>query len=197
MTDVTDLLQQHGAPLPNAVEMETEIRSEGAVAFPTLHIPHWAAKLLSSSILAEWRCTLGHDDVDALQALLKSVLPSGRPAQQAINEAFQTLDIGTYLGTFVEQGVLIDGAATVRVLFAYRSDKFNRIEQFNQAIYGFLTTPGVLQEASDAYKKVREFWQQGSNKWEGGLIMLSEVNRYDPGQFPFTRAKLAARTGNP
>ena len=195
MTDVGELLRRHGAPLPNAIEMETEVRSEGALMLQKLNVPNWAHNILSSSILAEWRCTLDREDLAALQAFVKTVLASGVTVQEAINEGFQQLDIGSYLGTFIEEGLLVDGQATVRVLFSYRSS-MNSQEDINQKLHGLLTNPGALKDASDALSKLREMWRKGSNKWEGGLMMLSEVNFSDPRRFPYSRAVLdnAART---
>ena len=197
MTEITDLLRQHGAPLPRAMAMETEVRSEGIVRIDFLHVPEWAADLRSSSILAEWRCTLQHDDVKALQNLVKTVLPSGVTNEQAINEAFAKLDLGAYLGTFIEEGLLVDGAATVRVLFAYRSATLKRIEDLNRRIYDLLINPGQLREASTALNALRQIWRKGTNKWEGGLLMLSGMKLYDPERFPYTCAKLNPSPGSP
>jgi hypothetical protein len=190
VTDIGDLLRQRGAPLPNAVVMETEVRSEGALMLQALSVPSWAANLRMSSVLAEWRCTLVREDLGALQAFLKTLLPSGITVQQAINEAFVSLDIGCYLGTFIEEGLLTDGQATVRVMFAYQSAKLTGVEAINQAIHNLLTNPGALGDAANSLSKLREMWRKGSDKWEGGLMMLSEVNLYDPGRFPYTRAAL-------
>jgi hypothetical protein len=191
MSDIENLLQQHGAPLPKAMAMETEVRSEGALMMQTLSVPSWAANLQSSSVLAEWRCTLGRDDLVALQAHLKTLsTTTGMTTQQAINEAFKALDIGAYLGTFIEEGLLVDGQATVRVLFAYRSATLTTAEAINGAIHGLLTNPGAWAEASAALTTLRQMWSKGTDKWEGGLMMLSEVNLFDPGRFPYSRAKL-------
>lgn len=192
MSDVFKLMQQHGAPLPNAAILETEVRTEGSIAFKTLNVPSWVDKVKPSSGMGEWRCTLTHGQLDQLQALLKTVLPLGNPLEQVLNETFQALDIGSYTGTFVEEGLLVDGAATIRVLFAFRSTTFTDIAGINRAIHNLLINPGQYAEASDALQKLRDIWRSGTNKWEGGLMMLSEVSLFDPSQFPYTRAKLDA-----
>jgi hypothetical protein len=196
VTDIGDLLQKHGAPLPNAIAMETEVRSEGAFMLQKLNVPAWAKNTAPSSVLAEWRSTLSREDVRALQALLKTVLPHGITVQEAVNEAFKKLDIGCYLGTYIEEGLLPDGQATVRVLFAYMSSA-NNIEEINRRIHGLLTNDGPHGDAGASLQKIRDLWRKGTDKWEGGMMMLSEVNLYDPGRFPYTRAALGAAPGAP
>jgi hypothetical protein len=192
MSDVRDLLRRHGAPLPNAVMLTTEVRTEGSLAFQTLNVPDWVEQVKPSSALGEWRCTLPSQDVDALQALLKTVIPApGKTNQQLINEALQALDIGSYMGTFIEEGLLVDGSATVRMMFAYRTTTLADMAGIKRKLHGLITAPDPQHaDASAALLKLRAFWSGGSDKWEGGLMLLSEVNLYDPAVFPFTGAKL-------
>jgi hypothetical protein len=189
MTDIGDLLRQHGAPLPKAIPMNTEVRSEGALMLQQMNVPEWA-RTISASLLTEWRCTLSREDVRALQCHLKTLLPHGVTVQEAINEAFKKLDIGSYLGTFIEEGLLVDGQAKVHVLFAYQSSSANSLDEINQRIHSLLTDQGSYRDTGDALQKLREIWRRGTDKWEGGMMMLSEINLYDPGRFPYTRAAL-------
>ncbi len=189
MTDFLDLLRTHGAPIPRAVTMETEVRSEGALTFAKLAVPDWASDLKSSSVLAEWRCDLAAAGLRDLQKLLKTLV-GGKPTQQVINEALIAADIGTYLGTFIEEGMMVDGAATVRILFAYRFNSLGSIAAINTAFYQLLTAPPADRKAgSDALAKLRALWAGGTNRREGGLMMLSEVSLDDPAQFPFSSVK--------
>lgn len=191
MTDFSELLRKHGAPLPHAVTMETEVRSEGALTFQKLTVPGWATDVKSSSMIAEWRCDLDGAGVRDLQAFLKTVLPSGKTAQQAINEALLAQDIGYYLGTFIEEGMLVAGAATVRMLFAYRPANLRSIGDINTAIHQLLTAaPPASQDGATALGTLRDKWMAGTAKTEGGLMMLSEINLFDASQFPYTRAQV-------
>jgi len=191
MKDVEHLLRQHGAPLPNALAVETEVRSEGFVAFHTLAVPDWTDGIQSSSSIAEWCCSLVPEQLLELQRVIKTVLPSGKPMQQMLNEALRDLDIGSYMGTFMETGTAVAGHTTIRILFAYRSARLPDIEAINRALHALLTAPGAHSDASDALRALREIWLKGSDRWEGGLMMLSEANLYGPERFPFTSARLA------
>lgn len=191
MTDIPDLMQQHGAPLPKAMVLETEVRTEGALAFQTLNVPSWVNATQTSSAMGEWRCDMTHEQIEQLQITIKTVnTNSGKSCEQVLNETFQALDIGSFLGVFIESGDLIDGAGTVRFLFAYRSKTMGTIELINRKIHELITNPATYPEGAGILLDLRQKWREGTNKWEGGLMLLSELNLYNPEQFPYTGAKL-------
>jgi hypothetical protein len=184
MTDFRALLKTHGTPLPNAVTMETEVRSEGALTFRKLEVPGWAEKLTSSSMLSEWSCELDAESIIKLQSAAKK-LYGGKPAEQVINEALAAAGIGSYLGTFIEEGLMVAGGGTIRVLFAYRSAKLDSIGAINAALHDLLTAD-PLSDGATALLELRRIWEAGRNRSEGGLMLLSQLNLYDPERSPFT-----------
>lgn len=189
MTNPAELLANQNAPVPRAMLLETEVRTEGFFQLGLLVHPNWAKGVLPSSQLAEWRCVLKHREILELGGFLKEVLPSGKPRQQVINEALEALEIGSYLGTFAEHGASVEGGNAIRILFAYRFTKYADLKATNRAIYDLLTQPADANaDASSSLKKLRAIWHGGTHQSECFLLMLTQATSEEAETHPFSAA---------
>jgi hypothetical protein len=202
VTDPAELLRRHGAPAPMAVPMPTEIRSDGGLFFQLLQPPRWTWPG-GTAVIAEWRCDLPLTQIVELRTFLARPDPeSGVQPEAAINAALEALGVGAYLGTFVNEGPIMQA---VCMMFAFRPRTLMTEEGLNRTLYRLLTDPPEgMGLASRALRHLRGVWQGGINRTEGRLMMLSQVDvlgQTGPDSSPFAAAELElarrAREGSP
>src|SRR5271166_543293 len=99
MSDLRDLLRQHGAPAPNAIAMPGETRSDDGLFFEVVAPPGPAT---AHTTLAEWSCMMSWKQIETLQAFLKAnYRATGKTPDTLFNDAMTFLQIGSYLGTYL------------------------------------------------------------------------------------------------
>ncbi len=166
-----DLLRRHGAPLPRAATVATEVRTEGIIKFATVTAPGHQSGLTFGA-LHEWRSRVS----GATLAELRSFLTKGATRPEAlIDNWMKRRELGGLVGVFLETG---SGGAQVRVLFAYtRADQSG--EEINTAWAELVEKPkSDEKKASAAIRTLRTLLVQGQDFAEAGLLALSTLD-YD------------------
>jgi hypothetical protein len=186
MSDLRDLLRQHGAPAPNAMAMPGETRSDDGLYFEVVTGP--VNTTVPITTIAEWSCMMGWKGIEALQTFLKTPYRStGRTPDQLFDDAMKHLGIGGYIGTFLGKHT---GGSEVRMLLSYTPEAGKTIEQIYQDWDGFLTNPpGPMADTAAAIKELRERWLAGKERTQAGLMLLTGVDLPkrlgDSSKFPF------------
>jgi hypothetical protein len=187
--DFRALMALHGVPPPRAIEMVTEVRSDGGLQFQLLQAPYWTGDG-GTAIMAVWTCQLQVNYLhDLWRYLLEPDADTGLQPEAVINRALRDCGYGSYLGTFVADG---PPPTTVRMVFAYQPTKNYTLHQLNgklSELYGSDTPAGA------ALRKLRAFWQingQPDQSW----MMLSQKDLTgdlaNPFVSPFTASQYRA-----
>jgi hypothetical protein len=186
MSDLYDLLRRHGAPSPNAMAMPGETRSDDGLFFEVVTHPSPAPGTAPVTTIAEWSCVLTWKEIEDLQTFLNTNwATTGKKPEALFNDAMQFLGVGSYLGTFLTKHF---GGSEIRMLLSYTPGK--TIEQIYQAWGDFLQKPPAgWQDAVDAITKLRQYWLQGHERSQSGLMLLAGVDLKgrlaDSTKFPF------------
>jgi hypothetical protein len=204
MTNPRDLLRRRGAPAPIAVTMQTEIRSDGGLYFRVLQAPYWANGRGTASIW-QWTTTLEYKEARLLWEYLRQPDPVyGLQPEALIDFALTTLQLGRYLGTFVDARKT---PLVVRMMFGIEPDRQITEDQLNSELKklydynhsniaptkpdGYPLSASELDQlklASSALVKLRRSWARGSPRSDDRSQMLTGVDAHDlggSGQFPF------------
>ena len=196
MIDPRDLLGQRPPPAPFAVEMPTEIRTDGGLMFQILQAPAWAMPN-GAAVIAEWSCRLKRPEIRALRDFLaRPDATTGLQPEAAIDHTLRRLNfngqatrIGHLIGIFVAEGTGF--LIPVRFMFAYTPTLLLTVQDVNRALFELLTfkTPNpVRAQASAALKQLRTFWLNGDEPTESRWMMLSQTDPANPEQNPFFAA---------
>ena len=196
MIDPRNLLGQRPPPAPFAVEMPTEIRTDGGLMFQILQAPAWAMPN-GAAVIAEWSCRLKRPEIRALREFLAQPdSGTGLQPEAAIDQALRQLDfngqiteIGHLIGIFVAEGTGF--LIPVRFMFAYSPTLLLTVQDVNRALFELLTfktTNPVRAQASAALKRLRTFWRDGDGPVETRWMMLSQTDPANPEQNPFFAA---------
>lgn len=185
-----DLLRRHGAPLPRAATVATEVRTEGIIKFATVTAPSHQSGLTFGA-LHEWRSRVSA----AALGELRSFLTKGttRP-ETLIDNWMKRRELGGLVGVFLETG---SGGSVVRVLFAYTKANLSG-EEINKAWAELVEKPkSEERKASAAIRTLRTLMVQGQDFAESGLLALSTID-YDKvvgdrGSMPFQSVDAAKR----
>ena len=177
MSDPRELLRRYGAPEPLAIELPTEIRSDGGLKFQLLSPPSWATRSTSAVIL-EWCCELDLDALEAVSTLLKEPnRVTGMQAEQAINQALKDKGLGDYLGTFIDEG---RPPYRVRMVIGVRTAPGTTEDQMTELFAEMFNVPPtpttVASQAAEALRKLREYRWCGQGRSELRLMLLSQTN---------------------
>lgn len=204
MTNPRELLRRRGAPAPIAVTMQTEIRSDGGLLFTVLQSPLWAYKRYTATIW-QWTAMLGHKEVRLLWEFLRDPDPVYAMQPEAlIDLALATLQIGRYVGTYVDAGTT---PVVVRMVFGIEPDRQVTETQLNRQIRTLVdysktnnapkmpdgsqltrTQLDQMRLASVALLKLRQYWADGTTRTEQRSVMMTGVELHDldgGGQSPF------------
>lgn len=186
MSDLRDLLRQHGAPAPNAMAMPGETRSDDGLFFEVVH--DRISPTPEISTIAEWSCMMDWKQIGALQAFLKAdYRTTGKKPEELFDDAMAFLNIGTYIGTYLGKHA---GGSEVRMLLSYTPGSGKTIEQIYQTWGDFLAKPPAgWEDAVAAITELRKFWLSGQERLQSGLMMLTGVDLAtrldDSKRFPF------------
>lgn len=186
MSDLRELLRQHGAPAPVAMAMPGETRSDDGLFFE--YISARIEPTPEISTIAEWTCVLEWKQIEKLQAFLKADYGStNRKPEVLFDDVMKFLDIGSYIGTYLGKHF---GGSEVRMLFHYAPNTPKSIEDIYRQWGGFLTnTPPGWTDAANAVRELRKFWLSGQERSQSGLMMLAGVDLAgrlaDASRFPF------------
>ena len=92
MIEPRDLLRGRVAPAPLAIEMPTEIRTDGGLMLQILQAPAWAG-MDGAAVFAEWSCGLQHDKLAKLRDFLaEPSTTTGLQPEAAIDQALRNFD---------------------------------------------------------------------------------------------------------
>lgn len=190
MIDPRELLRGLTAPAPVAVEMATEVRTDGGLAFQILQAPAWTMPNGAAAV-AQWECQLTRDQLLALRTFLaRPDSGTGLQPEAAIDAALRDIGVGHNLGVFVVEGISV--LPRVRFMFAYAPRLRLDDRAINRRIYRMLLNPvGPVQgQAVAALKYIRAMWKSGVKQTEGRWMMLSQTDPSNPEENPFISAGL-------
>jgi hypothetical protein len=200
MSGPRDLLRRRGAPAPLAVTMRTEIRSDGGIFFKVLQGPQWARQH-SFATIWQWSARLKRKELRDLWEKLRKPDEYGLNAEQYIDFALKKLEIGRYLGTFVDTDVT---PVEVRMVFGIQPNRQITETQLTQEIRALLRSakPGAtvpvppthvdqnptpltpeelrqIRQAATNLADLRSIWLKGSANVDRRSMMLSQVDIQD------------------
>ncbi|MGH7155834.1 MAG: hypothetical protein ACREF3_18050 [Acetobacteraceae bacterium] len=190
MIDPRELLKDLTAPAPIAMEMATEVRTDGGLAFQILQAPAWTMPN-GVAVVAQWECQLTRDRLLELRTFLaKPDAGTGLQPEAAIDAALRSIGVGHNLGVFVLEGISV--LPRVRFMFAYAPQLRLDDRAVNRRIYRMLLNPAgpVEVQAVAALKYIRTMWKHGVNQTEGRWMMLSQTDPSNPEENPFISAGL-------